>query len=270
MTILQSILLGLVQGLAEFLPVSSSGHLVILQNIFNIKAGLTFDVVLHLGTLVALLLYFWRDWLKIIKAFFESLKKWNLKENPEARLAWFLILATIPGAIFGFLLESKAETVFRNTLLVALMLGGLGILLILAERLAKHRRTINGMGFIDSVLIGLSQALALIPGVSRAGITITSGLFLGLKREAATRFSFLLSTPIIAGAGLSHINKILKEGNNNGTYLIFVIGFLVSTISGYLAIKYLLKYVEKRSLNIFAYYRILLAGSIFIYYFLLK
>lgn len=266
MTIFQAIILGLVQGIAEFLPISSSGHLILMENIFGFtKAGLTFDIVLHLGTLTALLLFFWRDWIKIIKSFFGSLKSWNLKNDAEQRLAWFLLIATIPGAIFGFFLEEQAETVFRNTLLVALTLAGLGLLLILAERAAQKRRNITEMNWWDSVLIGLSQVLALVPGVSRAGITMTAGLFRGLKREVAARFSFLLSTPIIFGAGLSHITKIIREGNNDGTYLAFAIGFLVSAFSGYLAIKYLLKYVERHTLDIFAYYRFLLAAVVILY-----
>lgn len=266
MSILQAIILGLVQGIAEFLPISSSGHLVLLQNIFGFQeATLTFDIVLHLGTLTALLLFFWRDWIKIIKSFFTSIRKWNLKNDAEQRLAWFLIIATIPGAVFGFFLEEKIETILRNTLVVAVALAGLGSLLLLAERAAKKRKELDQMKWWESVLIGLSQAVALVPGVSRSGVTITTGLFLGLKREAAARFSFLLSTPIIFGAGISSFRKILEDGNGNGGYLTYAIGFAISAISGYLAIKYLLKYVEKHSLDIFAYYRFLLAGAIIIY-----
>lgn len=266
MSIFQAIILGFVQGLAEFLPISSSGHLVLMENIFGFeRAGLTFDIVLHLGTLTALLLFFWRDWIKIIKSFFGSLKSWNLKNDAEQRLAWFLLIATIPGAIFGYFLEEKTETVFRNTLLIALALASLGILLILAEHMSKKRKDFASMNWLDSLLIGLSQALALIPGVSRSGITITMGLFRDLKREVAIRFSFLLSTPIIFGAGLSHLSKIVKLTSTNGTFLILVLGFLASAVSGYLAIKYLLKYVEKHTLDIFAYYRFLLAVVVIIY-----
>lgn len=266
MSIAQAIILGITQGITEFLPISSSGHLILLENIFGLKqAGLTFDIVLHLGTLAALLLFFWRDWLAIIRAFWGSLKKWNLKEDAGQRLAWFLIIATIPGVIFGYLLEEKAETVLRNTLLVALMLAALGLFLILAEHLAKKKKDLAQMNWTDSLLIGLSQALALIPGVSRSGITITCGLFRDLKREVAVRFSFLLSTPIIFGAGLAHLFKIIGEGSNNGNYLIFGLGFLASAVSGYLAIKYLLKYVEGHTLNIFAYWRFLLAAIVIIY-----
>lgn len=266
MSIVQAIILGAVQGITEFLPISSSGHLVLLENLFGLRqASLAFDVVLHLGTLAALLGFFWRDWMKLGRAFLSSLKKWNLKEDSNQRLVWFLIVATIPGALFGILLEKQAETTFRNPLLVALMLAGLGLFLIVAERAAQKKREFGSLNLFDSIVIGFSQALALIPGVSRAGITITAGLFRGLTRETAVRFSFLLSTPIIAGAGLSQIPKILKESNDNGEYLIFTVGFLVSAISGYLAISYLLRYIQKHNLDIFAYYRFLLAAGVILY-----
>jgi len=266
MSIVQAVILGVVQGITEFLPISSSGHLILMQNLFGLKkASLAFDVVLHLGTLTALLLFFWRDWLKLVKAFLSSLKNWDLKNDMDQRLIWFLIVATIPGALFGLLLEKEVETTFRNSFLVALMLAGLGLLLLIAERAAHKRRVLNSLNLADSIAIGLSQALALIPGVSRAGITITTGLFRGLNRDAAVRFSFLLSAPIIAGAGFSQIPKILREGNTSGEHLIFAVGFLVSAISGYLAIRYLLKYIQKHNLDVFAYYRFLLAAAVIIY-----
>jgi undecaprenyl-diphosphatase len=265
-TFLQSIFLGILQGLTEFLPISSSGHLVLAENLFQIKqAGLYFNVMLHMGTLLALILYFWRDWVRYIKAFFRSLRKWDLKNDIEQRLFYLLVLASIPGALFGALLEKQVQTIFRSTALVLVNLFIIALVFIITEKIAKKQRSLSKIGIKDALIIGFSQVLAIIPGISRSGITIVAGMLFGLKREAAARFSFLMATPIIFGAGLVGLNKIIHQGNNSTGWLNMIIGLLSAALIGYLTIKYLLSYLEKHTLNIFAYYRILLVIAVIIY-----
>lgn len=266
MTIIQSIILGIVQGITEFVPISSSGHLVLAQNLFGIKeATLSFDVALHLGTFISLILFFWQDWLHLIRAFFKSLKKWDFKNDPNQRLFYLLVIATIPGIIFGALLEKQAETIFRSIYLVLINFVIIGVLFIIIEKVAKKIRDLKQTTLKDSLIIGFSQALAIIPGVSRSGITITAGLFSGMKRESATRFSFLMATPIILGAGLVSLSKIFAEGSNGIGWTNIIAGFLAAAIVGFLAIKYLLIYLKNHTLNIFAYYRFFVAVVIIIY-----
>ncbi len=260
MLIFYSIIFGIVQGLTEFLPVSSSGHLVILHHFldFNIADSLGFDVALHLGTLFALFIFFWSDIIRLVKAFFISLAKWNFKEDVDQRLAWLIFLATIPAAIAGYFLENMVETVFRsvNVVVIALIVGAL--LFFLFEKLGKKTVKIDKLGWKGALVIGLAQVLALIPGISRSGITIIAGLGFNLKREEAARFSFLMAMPIIFGAALKKTLDLISQGLN-GELLIFVIGFSVSLIFGYFCVKYFLRYLKNNSLNVFGIYRILLA-----------
>jgi undecaprenyl-diphosphatase len=255
-----ALLLGIVQGITEFLPISSSAHLTILEHYFQVQGGgLSFDILLHVGTLAALIAYFYKDWLEMAHAFI-SPSRYN---RPQRKMLFFLILAVIPGALAGVLLERQAETIFREPARIALLLGGVGLLLVLAEKVARHRRPLDQITLKDALLIGLSQALAIMPGVSRSGITMTTGLFLGFNRRSAAHFSFLLATPIIAGAGLHHIPKWLKEaGRGDLTLLPAVVGFLAALISSYLTIKYLLRFLQRHTFIPFAVYRVLLAALI--------
>jgi undecaprenyl-diphosphatase len=257
---LTALLLGIVQGITEFLPISSSGHLALLEHFLHVQAGgLGFDILLHLGTLAALLAYFHRDWLDMGQAFIHP-SRYN---RPERRMLFFLIVATIPGALAGLLLEKKAETVFRTPTHIAILLGSVGLLLILAELLARHHRPLDRMMLMDALLIGLSQALAVMPGVSRSGITMTMALFLGFNRRSSAHFSFLLATPIIAGAGIHHIPTWLKEAQAGElTLLPAAVGFLASVIASYLTIKYLLRFLQHHTFYPFAIYRLLLAALI--------
>lgn len=277
MDIFQSIILGIVQGLGEFLPISSTAHLVLLPYFTGWKdPGLAFDIALHTGTLIALILFFFWDWVGIIYlAFFKNSKlkvkneKLQLKiksfENIyNSKLLWLIGIATVPGVIFGFLFEDKAETVFRNPLLIAFTLSFFGLILFLSDKYLKHKKSISNIGIWDSIIVGLSQAVAIIPGVSRSGATITAGLFRGLNRVDAARFSFLLSTPIIFGAAFLKLPKLFSEGFDLG----IIIGVFFSALSGYLAIKYLLKFVEKYSYAAFFWYRLGLAAIIAAFYFL--
>jgi undecaprenyl-diphosphatase len=276
MLILKAILLGVVQGLTEFIPISSSAHLVIIPWMFEwddpALESLTFDVALHLGTLIALLGFFAKDWVRIIRAGVSSIVERKIGEDIDRKLAWFLVIASIPGGAIGLVFEHKIEAWFHpsegpiqssSMITMALIIALLGGLLLLAERMAAHLRRMNQITLRDSILIGLAQALAIFPGVSRSGSTITAGLALGLERETAARFSFLMSAPIIAGAGLKSLFKIyegIKSGLISGSdFNLFVVGFVTAAVSGYLSIKYLLRFLQKNPTNVFVYYRWVLA-----------
>jgi len=279
MLIVQSIILGIVQGLAEFIPISSSAHLVIVPWLFGWNnpalTSLTFDVALHLGTLLAVIVFFASDWGRLISAWFKSVIQFRIGDDPDRRMAWFIVLACIPGGISGVFLESKISEAFHSNpipqgsmLFMAGAIAGLAILLWLADKFARHQRNFGQIKARDALYIGIAQAFAVIPGVSRSGSTITAGLALGLERETAARFSFLLSAPIIAGAGLKSLYDLLKQikaGAVAGTELaIFPIGFIVAAISGFLCIKYLLSYLKKHSTAVFVWYRLVLAALVLI------
>ncbi|OPX20758.1 MAG: undecaprenyl-diphosphatase UppP [Desulfobacca sp. 4484_104] len=256
MHVLEAIFLGIIQGLTEFLPISSSGHLALFEHFLNVQeAGLGFDIILHVGTLVALVAYFWPEWWRMAQALFQPTRS----NRFERRLFWYLVLGTIPGGLAGYLLEHQAETIFRSPVRIAILLGSVGILLILAEKLAQHKRQLPGLTLKDALLIGLAQALAIMPGVSRSGITMTTGLFLGLTRETSARFSFLLSTPVIFGAGLLHTIKLIQGGADNFHLLPYSLGFVAAVLSSYLTIKYLLRFLQSHTFMVFAGYRLVAA-----------
>lgn len=260
-----AVFLGVVQGVTEFLPISSSGHLALLEHYFKAPgAGLSFDILLHLGTVAALLTYFRNDWRNMADAVLRPSPYTRL----DRRLFICIVVASVPGALAGVLLEHKAETVFREPLHIALLLGGMGLLLIAAERLARHERPLTNLKLGDALLIGLSQALAIMPGVSRSGITMTCALFLGFNRETAARFSFLLSTPIIAGAGLWHLRKWVQAPPDNLSVPVAALGFVAALLSSYLTIKYLLRFLRRHTFYPFAFYRLALAALILILTFL--
>ncbi len=274
--LVQAIVLGIVQGLTEFIPVSSSAHLIIvpwlLQPMTGVEDfGLDFDVALHLGTLVALLAFFWRDWLRYLVAGLRSVHERRVSGHRDRVLFWLLVIGSIPGAIAGALLDSHVEGFFHEPnaphhatamLVLATLMIGLAVVLWLAERLARHDRALPSVGLTDALLVGLAQALAVLPGISRSGSTITMGLLLGLKREAAARFSFLLSAPIIAGAGLKGLYDAYQEGVLPGRADIFVCGFLAAAVVGYLCIKYLLRYLQVHTTMPFVGYRLALGAGI--------
>ncbi|MCL5056987.1 MAG: undecaprenyl-diphosphatase UppP [Actinobacteria bacterium] len=253
MTLFVAVILGIVQGLGEFLPISSSAHLVLTPWVFNWEdPGLSFDVALHLGTLAAVLAFFWKDWLLLTV---EGLRGGRSREG---RMFWYLVVATIPGAAFGFLLEDYIATIFRNPMLIGILLIIMGIILYLADTLFPARKGLYQLGLKDSLLIGLSQAFALVPGVSRSGITMTAGRLLGLNRETAARFSFLLSTPIIMGAGILKLKDITPADLT----LPFIAGVLVSAVVGFIAIKFLLRFLVNNSFTVFVAYRFILGTAI--------
>jgi len=256
-----AILAGIIQGLTEFLPVSSSGHLVLFHDLlnFNLPDNLAFDVVLHLGTLLALILFFFSDLVKYLFAWLKSFTNWDLRQNENQRLAWYLFLATLPAAIVGYFLEDQINLIFRTPFLVSIMLIIFGIIIYFADHYFKKERTISELSLKSSLLIGVFQAIALIPGVSRSGITIIAGLSQKLKREQAARFSFLLSVPIVFGAGAKKILDLFSSKDiMTSDYLLMFVGFLSSAITGYFCIKYFLKFLQSHSLNIFVYYRVVI------------
>jgi undecaprenyl-diphosphatase len=272
--IYQAIVLAIVQGLGEFIPISSSGHLIIVRRLLGWNElspahELSFDVALHFGTLLSVLFYFRRTWFQIFRAalggkvvrFSESgAGDENLtpeEQKEERMLLWFLAIATIPGAIAGKLLEHSAEDYFREHIfLIAGALIAVALLMWLAEKMDKLNTPLTGITFLDSLIIGIAQSFALVPGVSRSGSTITAGLFLGLTREAAVRFSFLLSTPLIAGAALLKAHELHKEGLPHDMQMPVLVGIIVSALVGYAAISWLIRYLQANTLRPFIIYRI--------------
>jgi undecaprenyl-diphosphatase len=245
----QALILGLVQGLTEFLPVSSTAHLILFPWIFHWSGEvdtLTFDIALHGGTLLALLLCFWKDWMDLI-----------LRKH---KLLGLIVLASIPAGIVGLLLNNFIEQNLRSPLLISIMLIVVGLIMLAAEKVFRYR-DMETITWADAVSIGIAQAFAIIPGVSRSGITISAGLFKGLEREAAARFSFLLSTPVIAGAVVLHLKDAFLRHETHNLQL-FGIGFIASFITGYIALRFLLTFLKKHSLNLFVYYRFALAAVI--------
>jgi undecaprenyl-diphosphatase len=272
--IYQVVVLAIVQGLAEFIPVSSSGHLIIVRRLLGWNElspahELTFDVALHFGTLLSVLFYFRRTWFQIIRAalggkvvrFSEADgDDQNLtadEQREERLLLWFLAIATIPGAIAGKLLEHSAEDYFREHIfLIAGALIVVALLMWWGEKVSQFTKPLTRITFSDALIVGCAQATALIPGVSRSGSTITAGLFRNMTREGAVRFSFLLSTPLIAGAALLKAHELKKEGLPAGMHMPFLVGVVISAIVGYAAIAWLIRYLQSNSLKVFIVYRI--------------
>ena len=266
--LIQAIVLGILQGLTEFLPVSSSGHLIVVPALLGwddpFIESLAFSVMLHVATLAALLLYFARDWLRLIPGGFAALRDRSFRGDPDRKLAWLLAATTVPAMIVGVAFNDLIENVFREPRLVALTLVAGGILLWLADRLGSRTRPITGLTFPIALGIGFAQAFALIPGVSRSGISISSGLFAGLDREAAARFAFLMATPITAGAGLWELRKIVAgEAGVDLPIAPLLAGMAASLVAGLLAIAVLLRYLRSHGVGIFVAYRIALAALVF-------
>jgi undecaprenyl-diphosphatase len=266
---IQALVMGLVQGLTEFLPISSSGHLVLVPWLFGWKDpfidSVAFTVVLHMGTLLALLVYFWRDWARLIPAGLAAIRDRSLKGDPDRRMAFLLVVATIPAVIVGPIFESKLEDLVREPAPVALMLCVGAAILWLAERWGSKKREMDAITFRESLGIGIAQVVALVPGISRSGVSISAGLFLGLKREAAARFSFLMATPVIGGAGVWEARKFLThEAGANPELNVVAIGFVAAAISGLLAIRFMLEFLRRQSVNAFVVYRVVAAILVFI------
>jgi undecaprenyl-diphosphatase len=266
MTIFQAIVLGLVQGITEFAPVSSSGHLILVPwmlgwHIVDDPAlNKSFDVALHMGTFVGAVIYFRRDLWVYIKAFFASCRAGAIR-TPDERLAWALVIGTIPGMIAGVALESVIEDKLGQPVIIAVMLAVFGVVLYVVDRVARQDRDLDSVGVRTGLFVGFAQALALQPGVSRSGVTITASRLVGLNREAAARFSFLLALPIIAGAGAVKGLDLAQHGFQ-GYGAQFLAGFLAAAVSGFIVIWFLLKYLRTHDFFVFMIYRLAVAALV--------
>jgi undecaprenyl-diphosphatase len=267
--VVQALVMGIVQGLTEFLPVSSSGHLIVVPFLFGwddaFITSLAFSVMLHIGTLVALLVYFRSDWLRLIPAGLATLRDRSFAGDPDRRLAWLLVAASVPAAVVGFLLDDVIETGFREVGLVAVALVVGAGLLWLADRWGGREKGVRDVSFPLAFGIGAAQALALIPGISRSGISISAARFGGLDRAEAARFAFLMATPITAGAALFEVRRLVTgEANVDVSLTPLVVGMVAAFLSGALAIAGLLRFLRSSSLAVFVWYRVGLAGAILV------
>jgi len=264
LTLFHAIVLGVVQGLSEFLPISSSAHLILVPWLLgwpepDPARKLTFDLALHLGTSVALLGYFWRDWYVLGRAAVVGLTDAKGRASPEWMLAWLIVIGCIPAGVAGIAFESLIENTLREAyLLIGILLIAFGALLFVADRLSRHRRDLKDVRLVDSLVIGCAQILALAPGVSRSGITMTAGLFRDLDRAAAARFSFLLSAPITVAAALYKMRDLVKAPPTGPETVVFLAGIVTSAIVGAFAIGWMLRYVQRQSVAVFFWYRLAL------------
>lgn len=257
MEIIKSVILGAVQGLTEFLPISSSGHLILMRDILGLgqENGLAFDAVLQLATTLAIVVYFRREVFVLAETLIKLVFKKNVGSE-DKKMFWFVTYATIPAILLGLLLENTMETLFRSSILVAVMLIVGSAVMFFAERHAKHHAELSN---IKSLYIGLFQSLALIPGMSRSGMTISGGLYLGLKREVAVRMSFVMAVPILIGSGLKKFLDLLSGGGFSAISLELFFGSLTAFIVGMLAIHFLIKFLRHNSMRFFVWYRVFLA-----------
>jgi undecaprenyl-diphosphatase len=260
---LQSIVLGLVQGLTEFLPISSTAHLRVVPALLGWQdPGAAYSAVVQLGTLAAVLIYFFKDLLQMAAAWGRGIVRRRPFEDQKSKMAWILIAGTVPIGVLGLIFQHPIETTLRSLWVVACALIGLALLLALAEALGKRRGDMQHIGWFDGMVIGCAQALALIPGASRSGVTITAGLFCGLNRADAARFSFLLSVPAVAASGIYEMVKLAKTPMGEVSWLSILLGTLAAAVSGYLAIAGLIRFLQRRSTLVFIVYRVLLGGAI--------
>jgi undecaprenyl-diphosphatase len=276
MSYLEAIVLGITQGLTEFLPISSSGHLIIVPWLFGWETpGLAFDAALHLGTLLAVFAYFWRELVEIVRAIPLILNRRTALLRPAvpedgqtffARLGLLLIIGSIPGGVVGLLAESRIDDLFhsvkheeRAIVVIAILLALFAILLWYADRVGNETRPINSVGLRDTIVIGVAQACALMPGVSRSGITLTAGLFRGFKRADAARFSFLLGIPLVSLAGLKGVADLIQANPSGAEIGRIAAGMAASAISGFIAIRFLLRYLQTSSTAVFVVYRIIMS-----------
>jgi len=263
----QALVMGIVQGLTEFLPVSSSGHLLLLPEVLGWEDAfinsLAFSVMLHLGTMVALLAYFWADWLRIVPAGFATIRDRSFRDDPDRRLAWLLVAATIPAAIVGLLFDDVIETTIREPWLVVVTMVIGAALLWVADHVGRQDKEVEDVTFPISIGLGLAQALALVPGISRSGISISAARLAGLRRPDAARYSFLMATPITIGAIIFEARKLVT-GESGVTPELgpLVVGLVASLVAGLFAIHFMLRYLRTRSLDIFVWYRLALAAVV--------
>ena len=274
MTIMQTIILGIVQGLSEFLPISSSGHLIIVPFFFQWQIpkneAFVFDVLVQVATLAAVFTYFWHDLVDIAFSMIEGLKHKTLYYNMQARLGWYIIVATIPAGIVGIAIKPIVEMTFGSPLVVGIGFIITSIFLTIAEKKGRQQRVIETMTLKDALWMGLLQALAILPGISRSGSTIAAGVFNGLQRSAAARFSFLMSVPVMIAAGALEIFDLFSIPNVNHILLVFIPGFVIAALVGYLSIRWLLRFLIHRSLYPFSIYCFLMGVITIVTFLLMK
>jgi undecaprenyl-diphosphatase len=258
MSLFHALILGIVQGLTEYIPISSSGHLVLVPWLLGWPdSSFTFEVLVQWGTLVGVFVYFWRDLWDITRSVVVGLAQRRPLATAPARMGWYIVLGTIPAAVFGSLLKDFFEATFSAPVATAAQLLGTAAILIAAERLGRQERTTGDLGWLDALIVGLWQVISLFPGISRSGATIGGAMFRGFDRPAAARFSFLLSVPALLGAGIWVIGGLLKAGTLEADLPAVAVGFIAAAISGYLCIRWLLGYLQRRSLTVFAVYCVL-------------
>jgi len=256
-SLLEAIVLGIVQGLAEFLPISSSGHLILVPWVVGWpEHGLTFDLALHLGTSAALLGYFWREWIVLIRAVLAGLTSAAARTTEHWRLAWLIVIGCIPAGVIGVLFEDVIEASLRSPTQIAILLILFGLIMLAADRLGARSRPLQKITLADALVIGCAQVLALAPGVSRSGVTLTAGLFRGLDRPSAARFSFLLSAPITVAAALYKLRVLVKAPPSGAELVIFLAGIAAAAIVGALAIGFMLRYLQRQPVDLFVWYRV--------------
>jgi undecaprenyl-diphosphatase len=265
MSLFQALILGIVQGLTEYIPVSSSGHLVLVPWLLGWPdAPFTFEVLVQWGTLVGVFIYFWRDILEITQGVIQGLIKGQPMGTFEAKLGWLVALATFPAVLFGLLFKDFFESFFSAPIYVGILLGLSAIILVVAERFGSRQRELESVGWLDAIIIGFWQVLALVPGVSRSGATISGGMLRGFDRLAAARFSFLMSVPALSGAGVVAMKDLLESGKLMDELPALTVGFVAAAISGYFCIRWLLGYLQGHSLYAFAAYRVVLSAIVII------
>jgi undecaprenyl-diphosphatase len=265
--ILRAIVLGVIQALTEFLPISSSAHLILFRDWIGLESidGLTFDVALHVGTVAALIAYFRRDLWLLVRGFVSSFRRLDLRQDVDQRLAWYIVIATIPAGVAGLVFDDFIERELRTPQVIMVTLVAGSLLFIAVERFCKPRGGFDQVTFLAAFVIGLSQSFALVPGVSRSGITIAIGMLLSTRRADAARFSFLLSTPIMLAAGAKQAMTLGSRSFSAAEIYVFAAGALASALVGWLVIKYLLKFLQGHTLDVFAYYRFALAAVVFLW-----
>ena len=272
MEVIAAVILGIIQGLTEFLPISSSAHLILVPWFFGWDPeGLTFDVAVHVGTALAVIAFFWKDWALLAREAVKGLIERQPFGNAHRKLAWFIVVGTIPAGVIGLMFEEAVDGKLRSPLVPVFTLVVFGLLLLYAEKKSRQNRELKSYTLKDAILIGCAQAVALIPGVSRSGITITTAMLRNSDRTSAARFSFLLSTPIIAGAGLLKAFSLFKTMNDPAaeviSFTVLGAGFVAAAVTGFFCIKYFLRYLSRGSFLPFVIYRLLLAAVILIFYF---
>ena len=258
MEIYQAIILGIVQGLTELLPISSSAHLTLIPQIFNWSVPDSFDVALHFGTLLAIGIFFFKDWINLIIGGFKKVVK--KEDSVDGRMFWYIVAATIPGGAIGFILDKYAQDILTKPMIIAIALIVMGIVLYIVDKKSPSKTEYENMTFKQTFLIGLSQALAFIPGVSRSGVTMTTARAMGVSRESAAKYSFMLSTPIVFAAAVFKLGdfiEYLQMATTTGV-IAFILGVLTSFIVGIIVIKFLLEYLKKGSFKVFAIYRVII------------